>query len=459
MTPPIRTDLVSPSPPWLNYHDHTERMRGTTLTDFSIDDQGRLSWACEPVEGKRVSIVAEDVRRERTGLHATVYLTHEDELLKTRSLLAFDTFNVSRDAERGRLANKAHRASPDSLKSIYPSESIAHDLDLFCLYLLRNYERERFIPIRYDTSAETPTLTFAVDPFIITGGGAIFFAPPGAGKSLTLQTMAIEIACGASGLFVVIQIPVLFINLERSAVSLLRRHQVLLKALGHAEAPVYYIHGRGTSLSGVVGSARRFSTEHPDGIVFLDSLSRAGIGGSLNEDTTANKFTDTMNSFGVTWAAVGHSPRGDDTHAYGSIHTDAGADVMIQVASQKVVRDDGSTIGIQLRITKENDIGLTDPQYLAYDFGTREQGLLSVRLAKQSEFGELAVSLPMSRSERITDYLRENGPSTQGSIADATLINLGDISRLLSASSLFTRLPERDGKAWKWALAARVEVP
>mgnify|MGYP000583273771 CR=1 FL=1 len=399
-------------------------------------------------------IVAEDVRRERTGLHSTIYLTHEDKLLKTRALLAFDTFNVSRDAERGRLANKAHRASPNGLRSTYTAENIAHDLDLFCLYLLRNYERERFIPIRYDTSAETPVLTFAVDPFIITGGGAIFFAPPGAGKSLTLQTMAIEIACGASGLFTVIEIPVLFINLERSSVSLLRRHQVLLKALGHAEAPVYYIHGRGTSLSGVVGSARRFSGEHPDGIVFLDSLSRAGIGGSLNEDTTANKFTDTMNSLGITWAAVGHSPRGDDTHAYGSIHADAGADVMIQVASQKVVRDAGSTIGIQLRITKENDIGLTDPQYLAYDFGTREEGLLSVRLAKQTEFAELAVAVPASMSERIADFIRENGPVTQAEIVAATGLDQGNISRLLTKADLFTRV-NHEGRTWTWGLAAR----
>lgn len=428
--------------------------RGMILTDFSIDDRGRLNWAREPIEGKRISIVAEDVHREHTGLHATLYLTHEDALLKIRTLLAFDTFNLTRAEDRVRITNKAHKVLPPGTCEVYTAQSMSHDIDLFCLYLLRNYERERFIPERYDASTPTPDLTFCIDPFVISGGGAIFFAPPGAGKSLTVQTMAIEVACGACGLFTVTERDVLFINLERSRDSLLRRHKMLLRALGHRTAPVDYIHARSTSLSGVAGSAKRFIDAHPDGLIMLDSLSRAGVGGSLNDDTTANKFIDTMNSLGGTWAAVGHSPRADDTHAFGSIHQDAGADVMVQVSSQKIVHNPGSTIGIQLRITKENDIGPTEPQYFAFEFGTKEEGLQSIRLAKQSEFAELAVSAPTSMVERITDYIRNNGPSTQADIASGANLDQGNLSRLIAKSDQFVRVAQI-GRTWTWGVAAR----
>jgi len=46
--------------------------------EYWIDDVGRFNWETVPVQGKQISFVADDVRRERTGMHATIYIRLAD---------------------------------------------------------------------------------------------------------------------------------------------------------------------------------------------------------------------------------------------------------------------------------------------------------------------------------------------------------------------------------------------
>ena len=117
-------------------------------------------------------------------------------------MLAYDTFNVTRSEERIRLANRASKASTNTVKDIYNAEALSHDLDIFCLHLAQRYEEQRFEVVTYDDDdEEPPPLQFPVYPYLVHGGGSIFYAAPGAGKSLTMQAMAIEVAGAGAGLW------------------------------------------------------------------------------------------------------------------------------------------------------------------------------------------------------------------------------------------------------------------
>ena len=412
--------------------------------EYWIDDVGRFNWETVPVQGKQISFLADDVRRERTGMHATIYIRLADIVLDTFTFLSYDTFNITRAEDRTRLANRAYKASTNTVKDMYSSETLTHDLDLFCLHLARDYDIDRFIPEQDDGHPLAP-LTFAAYPYIIKSGGTIFYGPPGAGKSMTLQAIGIEVTAGASGLWAPTEQRVLYVNLERSRESMMHRHRRLLAALGHEESQIAYLHARGFGLHSVAGAIRKFARDNPESLVILDSLSRAQVGGSLNDDTTANRFTDLMNSFGLTWAAIGHAPRNDATHAFGSVMQDAGADIMVNVSSQV----EESRVGVQLKITKGNAISHHEPQYLALLF--EESGLTGITTARPEDFGELATREPLSRIERVALYLQENGPSPVSTISSGTDMAPPNVSHVLVHSGRFQRI-DPPGKGARYDL-------
>ena len=95
---------------------------------------GRAVLAEIPVNGGApLRFLATNVRRERTGIHATLHI-----VLGDRDL-AWTTCNVERDEERGRLARKAHRilkSTPDTPKDCPAEQDLVRWLDEFCRCLL-----------------------------------------------------------------------------------------------------------------------------------------------------------------------------------------------------------------------------------------------------------------------------------------------------------------------------------
>ena len=84
----------------------------------------------------------------------------------------------------------------------------------------------------------------------------------------------------------------------------------------------------------------------------VDSLSRMGYGNLIDNDP-ANKAMDALNGLSpAAWAVLAHTPRGDETHTFGSQMFDAAADVTVQLMTDDKTKDD--SLGIGLRVDKAN---------------------------------------------------------------------------------------------------------
>jgi hypothetical protein len=123
-----------------------------------------------------VTLVAEAIRKERTGVHATVTIAMGG------SALAWSHFNTERDEDRGRLARSAHAHFGDVLATVYPQAHLKHELDLFCRALW-DASLESLAPVAVGGKPDAPAATFVIEGFVVHGGGSILFAPPGRGKS------------------------------------------------------------------------------------------------------------------------------------------------------------------------------------------------------------------------------------------------------------------------------------
>jgi len=379
--------------------------------------------------GEVLGFRAEQLRRERTGIHARI------SLLLDGGILAWDTFNLERSADRIKLANVAWKRIErmEGVKDVLIQASYQDYLHTFCRQAWPTWAghfRPQLVGDDGDVELETPILS----PYIWHESGTIFFAPPGAGKSYTMLAMAQAIDKGVNHLWQVEQTPVCYVNLERGAKRFGNRLKVVNLAIGLPMSERLRItNARGWSLSDVADGIRESVDQDGIRCVFIDSLSRAGYG-KLVEDATANSAMDMLNGLGVSWVLVAHSPRQDASHVFGSQMFDAAADVIVQVLSQR--KRDG-TLGVGLKVTKGNDIA---PQEIAiYSLGFDKYGLDSIRPAKKGEFVEIEAEKKGGMVNEVIEWLLHNGPAAAPEVAKGTGYNEKNVSHALSNDPTFLR--------------------
>ena len=170
--------------------------------------------------------------------------------------------------------------------------------------------------------------------------------------------------------------------------------------------------------------------EHDVKLVVLDSISRAGYG-DLNDNRPVNKIIDTLNNTCETWLGLAHAPRGDASHVYGSVHFDAGADIIIQQVSESHEK----TLGIGLNITKANDVGKQPMKVLGYEFD--DIGLKRIWVPKVSEFPELMMAAPTNTTDEVFDYLADSNGATASDLAVALGKSRSMISTILNSDNRY----------------------
>lgn len=262
---------------------------------------------------------------------------------------------------------------------------------------------------------DQPPAEFVVRGLVVVGGGTILYGPPGKGKSQTAMLLAVSVDAGSSRLFgVPRRRRVLYINLERSAQSMAGRLSCINEALYlEPDRPLLFLNARGKPLTDLVDRIKDAIRNHGVELVILDSISRAGLG-DLNDNRTANAIVDVLNSFGVAWVGIAHTPRADETHVYGSVHQEAGADVMAALSSTK---DEVGTLAVGISIPKANDFAPPSQQCLVFTFDGR--GLSSARRAEEHEFEDIPDQSQKSELERVRDYLKSaRGGATVTEIAE-----------------------------------------
>jgi hypothetical protein len=415
-----------------------------------IRSEDGLDWPREPADGVIVLITVRDIRVQKTGVHALVAVTSAGQVW------GHDTFNIGRSEDRGRLARRSATNFGTLLEAAYSRDDLAHDLDLLCLWIIREYESSRFRLETIDPNEVIAPNVFLLKPYVLLNAGTILFGEEGGGKSYLCQAMALCMANGLNHLWHIPQaIPVVYVNLERSRESMVAREAKLRDVLGiMGESGVQYMHARGRGLPSVLGSVRGWAKQHPEGLVILDSISRAGLG-DLVSNETGNLFIDSMNSLDCAWLAVGHPPRDNKNHLYGSMMFSAGEDIGIQVLSER----QDTTRGMALKVVKANDITFPPVAYLALEFAEDESGLTDIRIASREEFPELTASQGLSRVQQIKAYILDqaDAQATTTEISAGIGMDKSNVSAALR-SSAFLKLPKL-GREQPYGLAHQGESP
>ncbi len=403
-------------------HDISELLGGKHPSYELID--GAILWQHTPVEFK-----AENLRKERTGLHGKATILHKF------TPLSWSVFNLERNEERNKLAKNAFIHLKPDLKKTYTEADLKRDFDLFCADLWPFYLSHYTPELVYGDETPAP-LAFYLRPYIMRGGGTIMFSPPGRGKSNTALLWGQSINSGISKFWEVKQAPVLIVNLERSKETVQRRLSAVNKILGlPAITPLRILNARGKAFSEVIEACRKAIKQFDIKVVILDSISRSGFG-DLTENRPVNAIIDALSGLTETWVALAHTPRADETHVYGGVMFEAGADIVVKLSS--AISTNG-TLGLGYEITKANDIAYGGLSTWAMEFD--ETGLVNFRKAKAYEFPEIEGQIKKPAITVIKDYIfeQDSGEATASEIYEATGVNRGQISNILNHSGQFVK--------------------
>jgi len=417
-----------------------EQEQGWTLHSYTLQSGNVLRFA------------AQDVRRERTGIHAKVCI------FMNWVALAHSNFNIERDEERVRLANSAYSHLDDKVHNVdreeFPKNQLKHALDLFCIGVW-DYEVGAQMGDWMEGDPDTPPARPLLGNYVLDGAGTILYAPPGQGKSYTAIAWATCLMYGIDRIWPLhdTRIP-LYVNLERDARSMAGRLAAVNAALGiDSRSPIPFLNARGRSLSDVFEAAKRTIAQHGCEVVFYDSISRAGGGGSMVGDDVANRIMDMLNALCPTWVAIGHSPRADDTHVYGSQMFTAAADLEVQLKSQTSHDEDCTGVGLQ--ITKANDVPTGGLSMHVLEWGSL--GLTGIRRARPGEFAEVEAAVKQSMEQEVWDFIHTNGPASASVIAKTIGRNRSNVANLLAKSPRFERAGT-EGHEIKYGLSVAREA-
>ena len=385
---------------------------------------------------------AEKIRLEKTGAHAEVQILIND------VLLAADQFNLSRLDPRQRMANKAHKQLNTGKTELISAAALNHRFDEFCIGLWDANSASTLASwVNIDGELSLPE--YIVNPFLLANGaGTILYGEPAKGKSWFTMMLAQSIQHNIEYVFDVRgKRNVIFVNLERDEDGVIRRMRAVNRALGldYNQEPLM-INRKGWTLERVKNSIEKSIEHHDAELVILDSISRAGLG--LTNDEDANAIMDHLNSLGVSWLGIAHTPKSNTETVFGSQMFLASADVVCQLTTEEQYQN--NKLGLALQITKANDIPKVKLPIWAMEFD--DYGIHTMREAYDGEFLELT-EFATSRKEKVIEFLRENGPSTVKDISASMSIHRSTASGLLSGNPEFVAL-ERDGKEQIYGLTS-----
>ena len=357
-----------------------------------------------------ITFRVEDIRRERTGNHGKLsILLNHDRYPYPKGILSTTLCNFERDRERISICNQAFKflgATEDAANEIMSKGEMLQQLMYFTEVAYKFYLSCN-VPTEIEGTLDSGSIEYVAHPHVLRRGGTIMYGKPGKGKSFTGMLMAIAVESGANHYWNTTKGKTLFLNLERPDHTMAPRIGHIGKALGLNTMPVLAtMNARSTPLVELLPSVESYIQKNEVTFVVIDSISRAGAG-DMREDRVATATIDMLNSMGVAWLGIAHTPKYDEKTYYGNSQYEAGADVMVRHSS--TVIDDKGSLAILLEVTKANDIPVPAPMGLHYSFD--DSGLSGVRFATMSE----TLSLRDENDNHyisIKEFLSDNGKQT-----------------------------------------------
>jgi len=405
--------------------------------DFARTESGAIEWRTTLGEGApELAIRATNIRRAATGIHARIAI------LLDETEVDFDTFNLERRGDRGTLTNSALKDPlMDDVKAKC-GQLLPPAMRAFCEGVWR-FHVEADTPDRRGGDVERSEPPWLMPPYVLQKAGTILFAPPGRGKSWTGLLWAVSIDAGLTPFpFAVPEgRPTMYVNLERSAESMDRRLGDMNQMLNlPRDRGLLRYDKRGRSLPDVWDAVDASVKREGVACVFLDSLSRAGQG-DMNQNNVANATMDALNALNTGWVVIGHTPRSDETHVFGSQMFTAAADLEVQLITER--KEDG-TLGIGLKGMKANDVAVPPLTMLAYEFDT--YGLSNVRLARPGEFLRVEnENATIDLVGQVMEYLLQ-GAASPTEIAQNTGLKRTTVASALSRNPGMFTIVGKEGR-------------
>ena len=365
---------------------------------------------------------ATDLKQQYTGLHGKIRIWHEG------YTVASDYINISKMMQRNSLAKFAyeHPLMAD-VSNFYTRQNMHIDLTTFADNVFDKYvEIVDAEDVIGDPLLEVGEWIKNIAP---CGGGVILSGLPKRGKSFLAMAMAVSVDAGCSEIWNVKQGPALYVNLERSQNSMIKRLGCVNKALNlPAERPLAFLNVRGHTLSSIKNNLKQIIKARGIKFIVLDSISRAGEG-SLVEDKTALAVTDTLNSLieesDCSWLAIAHRGYSNE-HTYGSIHFVGAADVILATES---VYNANKDLGIKIISEGQNDLPPLDSPVIKLEFD--DWGLKTMSHSSEDEYPDFKDDIRAAK-DKIRDYLLSNGKQPVANIESELGLERNTVNATLS---------------------------
>lgn len=331
-----------------------------------------------------VKLHAEDIRQQRTGIHAQLTVAIDS------SIIAWDLINVEKDAQRRTLAGHAFGEAKQRklLPGDYSRATLEHELMLFARGLWAAWIGDiSGEDVEGDKEPSAPP--WAVPGLVLDGATAIWAGDAGANKSTLLRLVAQSLRYGVNDVIPVRnQAMVVWVNAEEPPAEHSRQVGNINQALGlDRDSDMFTLDARSLSITDLaprIEQAVKYSAaEH----VFIDSLSRMARGMNLNENATATLLIDSLAGLptSVTW--IGHTGHEYRERLAGSKHFENAARLMVLVKSRQSA--DGVspelTRGVRATVYKANGAVMTEPMFWTLDYH-RDYGLMKVKMADRDDW-------------------------------------------------------------------------
>jgi hypothetical protein len=370
----------------------------------------------------QITFLAKDFKAERSGMSAMV------EVYLNNNQVHYHKFNILNGDYRDSFVNKVYKhplIKETEFPVFYSADSMKVDFHTFCYQA----PEASFSAVEATFLSGDPLLEVGeyVENLVVAGGGTILSGLPKRGKSFLAMAMAVSVDAGCNEIWNVAQANSLYINLERSERSMIKRLGGINTALGLDPArKLPFLNVRGQTLSSIKNNVKSIIKKHDIKFIVLDSISRSGEG-SLTDDRTALTITDTLNQMieetDRSWLAIAH--RGwSDSHTYGSVHFVGAADVIVTTES---TYNDKKDLGVKLISEGQNDLPPLNAPIIKLAFD--DWGLHSMEHSDEEEFPELA-SDNKSTANKIAEVLK-SGKKTNIEIAVATGLKSNTVTQSL----------------------------
>lgn len=386
--------------------------------DYRIEPSGLSHALSLNGTGGEVVLRAVNIRSERTGIHAEVSIAYKD------VRLAYDTFNVGRQADRHKLAATAWDFMADEAqKALVEKRKLAYNMDDFCYGLWDAWsdrEREADIEVSQEDYMDIKAPEWLAYPLLLKDQPNIFFGHESSAKSLLALTLAASVLLPWKNNPLVVSVgetPVKTLYLDWERNPGIFKYNLMRLAAGHnlGVLNVYYRRVVGP-LWRNIESIKRSIKRTGCLLIIMDSLSLA-CAGNMKDTESPTQFFESERELGVTSCILGHTSKSDEEavkSTYGAYTFQAQAGNVWELAKHQGERDEHMFVGMFHR-KQPPFSGLHKPLAVRVDF-QRKPASLCITPANIEDIPEFSGKL--SLKARVLKALGE-GPMSRGELCSA----------------------------------------